>query len=106
AAKKIDTTRKARIAAEDNLRTLEEREKTGEGLTAEFLLDLKLATQQRLADAELREAGAVVDYNVARTRFLAAIGTLLDERNVKVTVDHEQPSHSASDARERDGDWR
>jgi outer membrane protein len=102
AAKKIATTRKARIAAEENLRTLEEREKTGEGLTAEFLLDLKLSTQQRLADAELREVAAVVDYNVARTRFLAAIGTLLDERGVRVTLEDERPVPSAENAPKRD----
>ncbi len=82
AREKIRTTRAARIASAENLRTLEERERTGEALTPEFILDLKLTTQQRLAESELREIAAVADYNAARARFFAAVGTLLDQRNV------------------------
>jgi len=79
---KIAAARAARIATRENLRTLEEREETGEALTPEFLLDLKLNTQRRFAEAQLREIAAIVEYNTARARFFAAIGTLLRERGI------------------------
>lgn len=84
ASRRIATTRRARAAAEENLRTLEEREKNAEALTPEFLLDLKLNTQQRLAEAQLREIEAIASYNASRARFLAAVGTLLDERGIEI----------------------
>ncbi len=78
----VGIARAARRAAAENLRALREREQMGESLTPEFLLDLKLRTQQRLADAELQEMRALVNYNIARVRFYQAIGTLLDERGI------------------------
>ncbi len=90
---KIATTRLARRATAENLRTLTEREETGEALTPEFLLDLKLDTQRRLADAELREIAAIVEYNVATARFYAAIGGLLDRHGV-VMDGHDTPADS------------
>jgi outer membrane protein TolC len=93
ARERIATTRAARAATRENLRTLEQREETGEALTPEFLLDLKLNTQRRYAEAQLREIAAIIEYNAARARFLAAIGTLLEQRGI--TMDrwpvHQQP---------------
>lgn len=86
ASQRIAAARAARIATQRNLRTLQEREKTGEALTPEFLLDLKLSTQQRLAEAELRESAAIIELNITRARFAASIGTLLEERGVDVEL--------------------
>lgn len=74
----VGVTREGRLAAAENLRALVEREKDGEALTPEFLLDLKLATQQRLADAELREMRAMIDYNIAVAEYYHALGVMLE----------------------------
>ncbi len=74
----VGVTREGRLAAAENLRALVEREKEGEALTPEFLLDLKLSTQQRLADAELREMRAMVDYNTAVAEYYHPLGVLLE----------------------------
>jgi outer membrane protein TolC len=78
----IAVTRAGRRAAAENLRALLEREEKGEALTPEFLLDLKLNTQQRLADAEIRELQATVDYNIAIARLYQATGTLLERNQI------------------------
>ena len=80
----IGVNRSARRAAAENLRALREREEQGEALTPEFLLDLKLNTQQRLADAELREVQAVIDYNAAIAELRRAMGTLLEDNQIQV----------------------
>lgn len=82
--KLIGVNRAARRAAAENLRALLEREERGEALTPEFLLDLKLNTQQRLADAETRELQSVVDYNNAIVRLHQATGTLLEHDQIKM----------------------
>jgi outer membrane protein TolC len=79
----IAVTRAARRAAAENLRALLEREEKGEALTPEFLLDLKLNTQQRLADAEIRELQAIVDYNISISRLYQATGTLLERNQIE-----------------------
>ncbi len=86
----IGAARAARRAAADNLRAIEEQEKAGVALTPEFLLDLKLGTQQRLADSEIDEVQALTDYNVAIARFYQSMGTLL-ERNRIVFDDPTSP---------------
>jgi len=80
----IQVNRKARRAAAENLRSLLEREEQGEALTPEFLLDLKLSTQQRLADAESREVQSIVDYNSALMRLKQATGTLLEHNQIQM----------------------
>lgn len=89
----VGIARAARRAAAENLRALREREQMGEALTPEFLLDLKLRTQQRLADAEVQEMRALANYNIARARFFQALGTLLDERGITFE-DAAQPGQS------------
>ena len=80
----ITVNRSSRRAAAENLRALLEREERGEALTPEFLLDLKLSTQQRLADAETRELQSVIDYNNAIVRLRQATGTLLEHNKVNM----------------------
>lgn len=78
----IGATRAARRAAADSLRAIEEQERAGVALTPEFLLDLKLQTQQRLADAETQEVQALADYNNAIARLYQVKGTLLDRSGI------------------------
>jgi len=78
----IGATRAARRAAADNLRAIEEQEKAGVALTPEFLLDLKLQTQQRLADAEVQEIQALAQYNVAVATLYRTMGTLLQRNRI------------------------
>jgi len=79
----IDAARAARRAASDNLRAIEEQEEAGVALTPEFLLDLKLSTQQRLANAEVQEIQAMTDYNTAIASFYRAMGTLLERNKIE-----------------------
>lgn len=74
--------RQARRAAMKNLRALEERKKLADDLTPEFLIDLRLRTQERLAEAQTREVQAMVSFNIAQARYFQAIGTLLAEHEV------------------------
>jgi len=79
----IGATRAARRAASDNLRALERQEEVGVALTPEFLLDLKLSTQQRLADAEIQEMQALTGYNTAIASYYRTIGTLLERNRIE-----------------------
>ncbi|MHB1156800.1 MAG: TolC family protein [Phycisphaerales bacterium] len=94
----LGVARQARRAAAENLRALREREKTGQQLTPEFLLDLKLRTQQRLAQAETDEVRAEADANITRMKYHQAMGTLLDERGIEL----EPPEAAKSQQHESD----
>ncbi len=83
----IGAARAARRAAADNLRALEEQEEAGVALTPEFLLDLKLSTQQRLANAEIQEAQALADYSTAISRYYQSTGTLLDLNGIRLEAE-------------------
>jgi outer membrane protein TolC len=83
----IGAARAARRAASDSLRAIEEQEKAGVALTPEFLLDLKLSAQQRLADAEVQEAQAMTDYNAAVASLYRAMGTLLERNGIRFDPD-------------------
>ncbi len=61
----VGATRAARWAAADSLRSINVQEDVGVALTDEFLLDLKLNAQERLANAEFQEAQAVANYATA-----------------------------------------
>ncbi|WP_432798191.1 TolC family protein [Poriferisphaera sp. WC338] len=78
----IGATRAARLAAADNLRAIEEQEAAGVALTPEFLLDLKLRAQERLADAETQEVQSLTNYNNAISTLYQTMGTLLDRNGV------------------------
>lgn len=80
------STQAARRAAADNLRAIEEQERAGVALTPEFLLDLKLAAQQRLADAETQEIRALTGYQIAIASYFRSVGTLLEQNNIQFST--------------------
>ena len=77
----VGAERKARLAAADNVRAINELVKAGERLTPEFL-DLKLSRELALALAEQREYQALIDYNNAVTNFYRTMGTLLERNGI------------------------
>jgi outer membrane protein TolC len=79
----IGSSRAARRAAADSLRAIQEQEEAGAALTPEFLLDLKLDTQRRLAEAQISEVQALSDYNTAIAQLYRAMGTLLDRNGIQ-----------------------
>ncbi len=78
-------TRTARLAAAENLRTLEVEEENTRALTPDFL-DLKLRRQEALSQAELEEVAALADYATALADYYAAMGTALDRNNIEFVV--------------------
>ena len=88
----IGATRATRRAAADNLRALQEQEEAGVALTPEFLLDLKLQTQRRLAEAEIEEMRAMTDYMTAIAELYRQMGTLLDRNQIQF-ANAETPAH-------------
>jgi outer membrane protein TolC len=77
--KRIQTTRRARELAEENLRGQERRFEVGL-VTQKDVIDF----QSRLLDAEGAELRAVTDYNNSTSRLRMADGTLLQSYNVQV----------------------
>jgi outer membrane protein len=73
--------RQARFAHADSLAAIEQREAGGEALTPTFV-NLKLQTQEELAEAARAETEAVANYNIAISRLELAKGTLLRYNNV------------------------
>ncbi len=80
----VGATRASRWAAADSLRAINVREEVGAALTSEFLLDLKLNAQQRLADAETQEALALANYMTSIAELYRAMGTLLERYGIEV----------------------
>ncbi|MGQ0628512.1 MAG: TolC family protein [Phycisphaerales bacterium] len=81
----IEQTHAARLAAAEQLRALEAREKTVQAKTPEFL-DFKLRTQEDLSQRERQELAAMTEYNNAIARVYAAAGTTLQRNRVKFEV--------------------
>lgn len=81
----IARTRTTRIAAAEDLRTIEVEERIIQGLSPEFL-NLKLGRQQALAAAEQQEISALVDYNSAMARLFTATGTALERNKIRFDV--------------------
>ncbi len=81
----IEQTRTARLAAAENLRTLQVQEQTIQSLTPDFL-DLKLRRQQALAQAEQEEVLALSGYNIAIAELYSAMGTALDRNRIRFVV--------------------
>jgi len=77
----IGSTRAARRAAADNLRAIEAQEKEGFALTPDFI-NRKLQSQERLANAEIQEIAALVDYRNALAAYYRSIGSLLERNGV------------------------
>lgn len=82
----IGSTRAARLAAADNLRTLQAQEDEGAALTPDFI-NLKLQSQERLAIAETQEAQALLDYANALSAYDRATGSLLDRNQIVFEAD-------------------
>ena len=80
----VGATRAARWAAADSLRSINVQEEVGVALTDEFLLDLKLNAQERLADAEFQEAQALANYATAIAEMQRAQGILPQRYGVNV----------------------
>jgi outer membrane protein TolC len=80
----VGATRAARWAAADSLRSINVQEDVGVALTDEFLLDLKLNAQERLADAEFQEAQALANYTTAIAALERAKGTLVERYGVSM----------------------
>jgi outer membrane protein len=83
----IGATRAARRAAADSLRAIEVQEASGVALTPQFLINQKLSTQERLADAEVQEAQALTDYHNAIAVLYQSVGTLLERNNIEFRID-------------------
>ncbi|MEM9420438.1 MAG: TolC family protein [Planctomycetota bacterium] len=81
----VGATRAARWAAADSLRSINVQEEVGVALTDEFLLDLKLNAQERLADAEFQEAQAMANYMIAIAEMERAKGVLIERYGIEVT---------------------
>lgn len=80
----VGATRAARWAAADSLRSINVQEEVGVALTDEFLLDLKLNAQERLADAEFQEAQALANYMIALAEMQRAMGVLIERYGIEV----------------------
>lgn len=83
----IGATRAARRAAADSLRAIEVQEASGVALTPQFLINQKLSTQERLANAEVQEAQALTDYHNAIAALYQSTGTLLERNNIDFRLD-------------------
>jgi len=87
----IAQTRAQRLAAAENMRALDIDEESIPQLTPEFLA-LKFFRQDGLAIAQLAEASALADYNVAIANLYAAMGTALERNRIELKVVDAQPS--------------
>ena len=85
----IGATRAARRAAADSLRAIEVQEASGVALTPQFLINQKLSTQERLANAEIQEVQALTDYHNAIASLYQAVGTLLKRNNIEFQAEGE-----------------
>jgi outer membrane protein TolC len=87
----IGQTRAQRLAAAENMRALDIDEENIPQLTPEFLA-LKFFRQDGLAIAQVAEAVALADYNVAIANLYAAMGTALERNRIELKVVDAQPS--------------
>ncbi|MFG0258034.1 MAG: TolC family protein [Phycisphaerales bacterium JB043] len=87
----VAQTRISRLAATENLRSLEAEEATIRSLTPEFL-NLKLTRQQALAQAELAEVQAQVNFSISLASLRRATGTSLE------TLELDRPAPVGPDA--------
>ncbi|MBN1973507.1 MAG: TolC family protein [Sedimentisphaerales bacterium] len=91
----IEKQRAAAEAARLHLQVLEESEIIRERLTPEFML-LKLQAQEFLANSQIAEIRAIVDYNIAIAELSRLMGTVLELYMVEPN-EPEQPEPAESD---------
>jgi outer membrane protein TolC len=94
--KLIDATRSSRIAAAEDVRSLDV-ELTTTGTLDPQNLNLKLQRQQALAAAEQQEISALVDYNTALARLYTATGTSLQRNKIQFSVPNSRVDRRTSD---------
>lgn len=82
AAQRLEAARAGRVAAEVQLRA--ESERFTAGLSTNFFV---LTRQNDLAKAEVTEISALTDYRIALTDLARSTGTLLEERQIRITGD-------------------
>lgn len=81
----LGPTRDARIAAAENLRTIEVKEEINASTTPEFL-NVKFSRQEALAAAELEEIRAMVNYQIAVANLYNSMGIGLQRNQIKFVV--------------------
>lgn len=81
----IEQNRASRLAASENLRTLLVQEQTVQSLTPDFL-DLKFRRQESLAQAEIAELTALINYNIALADYHRSTGTALERNRIDFIV--------------------
>jgi outer membrane protein TolC len=81
----IEQNRSSRLAASENLRTLLVQEQTVQSLTPDFL-DLKFRRQESLANAEIAELSALINYNIALADYYRATGIALERNRIDFIV--------------------
>ncbi len=86
AFKLINAERGSRLAAADNLRALDEREKAGESQTPDFI-DRRLRSLQTLANTEISEIQSLTTYQIAIAQLYQAMGTLLERNGIEFSHD-------------------
>lgn len=86
----IGQTRAFRLAQAENLRALLVDEQTLASLTPEFL-NLKFQRQDGLANAQLQESAALVDYNSAIAALYRAMGTGLAMNRIELETIDDSP---------------
>jgi outer membrane protein TolC len=89
----IEKQRAASEAARLHLEVLEESEIIRERLTPEFML-LKLQAQEFLANAQIAETRAIVDYNIAIAELSRITGTILELHLLKPVTTMEADNNS------------
>jgi outer membrane protein TolC len=82
----LGSRRQQRFAAADSLLAIDQQQEHGQALTPEFV-QLKLDSQERLADAEREEAASLSNYNNAIAHLERSKGTLLRYNNVVMQED-------------------
>lgn len=82
AAQRLEAARAGRVAAEIQLNA--ESERFAAGLSTNFLV---LTRQNDLVRAEFTETQALTDYRIALTSLDRSVGTLLEERRIRITGD-------------------
>ena len=81
----IGATLVARLAAADNVRALDEKEKAGgdPNMSLTQLVDLRLRRLQALADAEEEEIQALTAYHISIANLYLAMGTTLEHNAIE-----------------------
>ncbi len=92
----IQLQKKAVEAASIHLQVLEDTETIREQLTPEFLL-VKLQAQETLANAQMSEVRAIMEFNIALAQLAKTLGTVLELHQVEISLLNVTHSNSVSE---------